>query len=51
MEIRFDNASNNKNRGFKPNRMRRMKCIPIGDWIECAKMNCEDCDYLECSHR
>jgi hypothetical protein len=37
--------------GFKPTRMRRMKCIPVGDWIECSKIKCEDCDYLECNHK
>jgi len=35
----------------KPRRVRKMKMVAVGDWIDCEHINCKDCDYLECSHR
>ena len=36
---------------FKPRRVRRMKMVAVGDWIDCEHINCEDCDYVECDHK
>ena len=36
---------------FKPLRVRRMKMVAVGDWIDCEHINCEDCDYVECDRK
>jgi hypothetical protein len=33
---------------FKPNSIQRMKCVPVGEPINCQKTDCNQCDYDKC---